>query len=695
MAKENKTIGRVPVSRHEYTDGATYYKDNIVTRYGSAFQCVVDSTATPPATIDDSGKVTLGKGWIFFADASAARNVDTRFEEINAALEETTSEVNKMINDWEEKVADLTIAKKSKIGGILPTGGRGGSSNYTNYHIDNDGYSKISAFVGGTSNDNFLAIAFYGKDWVIDDDLAASSFISGIAFNGRKEQTTYEAVVPDGCVQIVVSCRTELFDKPTASLYKRREAIIPMLQEDVDSLKGNCIAERTSNFISVQPTFGGKRQLLADFGEDRTFDKIVVSFDSKELKLINTSQGLFELANNDGSFAKYVVSNNFYSVVGEKHMTTDVANGRYYCVLSNMTFRYLYMNYSDIRVMSGTIGEVMLESGDKPSLVFKAYKTGIDYMARNEIAVLQEAEKKYPDYWEGAVLNAIETVRSKQVDVASGDSFFFITDQHWTSNAQNSSKLIDFLSRKLQIPLIINGGDIIASHNTSLTGAFNEIRAYYDSFTHDGYTMMFSTIGNHDLNNNNNSDKTTHLSIRNLYNLMMKDEERWTDTNGSPYGVYHDNISQKIRYIQFYYNGDSGYIDEVATWLKTTMKATPDGYTVILTSHAYWNGEAVDDNGTAYANIVLSAMDEMTASVAMWIVGHNHNDRNVTLTSPKGKSLLIVSSVCDAYGQKPNGFTMTLGTDNEQAFDIVTIDTLAKKIYMTRVGAGSNRVFSY
>lgn len=75
MAKENKTIGRVPVSRHEYTDGATYYKDNIVTRYGSAFQCVVESTTTPPATIDASGKVTLGEGWIFFADASGVAEV--------------------------------------------------------------------------------------------------------------------------------------------------------------------------------------------------------------------------------------------------------------------------------------------------------------------------------------------------------------------------------------------------------------------------------------------------------------------------------------------------------------------------------------------------------------------------------------------------------------------------------------------
>ena len=85
MAKENKTIGRVPVSRHEYTDGATYYKDNIVTRYGSAFQCVVEATTTPPATIDASGKVTLGEGWIFFADATASKNAETDIENLKSS----------------------------------------------------------------------------------------------------------------------------------------------------------------------------------------------------------------------------------------------------------------------------------------------------------------------------------------------------------------------------------------------------------------------------------------------------------------------------------------------------------------------------------------------------------------------------------------------------------------------------------
>lgn len=70
MAKVKKTIGRVPTARFEYTDGETYYSGNIVTRYGSAFQCNVGSTTTPPATIDASGRVVIGEGWIFFADAT-------------------------------------------------------------------------------------------------------------------------------------------------------------------------------------------------------------------------------------------------------------------------------------------------------------------------------------------------------------------------------------------------------------------------------------------------------------------------------------------------------------------------------------------------------------------------------------------------------------------------------------------------
>ena len=74
MAKVKVDIGRVPQSRGEYVEGKAYKKDNIVTRYGSSFQCVAESTTTPPATIDSAGHITLGDGWIFFADASGVQD---------------------------------------------------------------------------------------------------------------------------------------------------------------------------------------------------------------------------------------------------------------------------------------------------------------------------------------------------------------------------------------------------------------------------------------------------------------------------------------------------------------------------------------------------------------------------------------------------------------------------------------------
>lgn len=87
-----KLKGSLPVSRQEYEEGTTYYRNNIVTRYGSAFQCVVESTTTPPATIDASGKVTLGEGWIFFADTSAISDaVADHTEKINRLSESVDS----------------------------------------------------------------------------------------------------------------------------------------------------------------------------------------------------------------------------------------------------------------------------------------------------------------------------------------------------------------------------------------------------------------------------------------------------------------------------------------------------------------------------------------------------------------------------------------------------------------------------
>lgn len=127
MAKVKKTIGRVPTARFEYIDGETYYSGNIVTRFGSSFQCTAESTTTPPATLDASGKVMLGEGWIFFADASGVEDVKNGVAALERDLGQyaelpsvamTAEKKGKYINADGEFVddADFNIAA---IGGVV------------------------------------------------------------------------------------------------------------------------------------------------------------------------------------------------------------------------------------------------------------------------------------------------------------------------------------------------------------------------------------------------------------------------------------------------------------------------------------------------------------------------------------------------------------------------------------------------
>ena len=71
--------------------------------------------------------------------------------------------------------------------------------------------------------------------------------------------------------------------------------------------------------------------------------------------------------------------------------------------------------------------------------------------------------------------------------------------------------------------------------------------------------------------------------------------------------------------------------------------------------------------------------------------GHNHVDGCIRTDG----GLNVISTTCDAYGAPEGGVVRAKGTITEQAFDVVNIDYENKKIYMTRIGAGEDRVFSY
>lgn len=467
----------------------------------------------------------------------------------------------------------------------------------------------------------------------------------------------------------------------------------------------------TYNIIEKQPVKSEEETVVLDLGADTTFtDGITISFDA-----LNATQpanaggaGLVKLKKSDDSIT-YCLINQLTDYNGKAWNLNGANTGRFTFSKNNtlkqsIVFRYVIVVYKSTTITSGTLSNFMITSRTELR-PYVPNASAIDYVARAKLDNIATPET-LPDYW----IDAINTAKSKIIEnellCDKCASLFFVTDTHWASDVQKSTEIIKRLAKEVNTDFVINGGDVIANKNTTKLGAADEIVNYISTFSNSNIKLM-STIGNHDTNKVANSDTTTYLSYENLYNLIMRNQEWWMDTKNTILCNYYDNNSQKIRYIQFYYTVDSGYIAEVADALSNAMYSTPKGWNVVLISHAYWNGSTPESSAGTYANLILSIMDDdspsdesnktyFSGNVALWICGHTHADRDTILTSNGGKKLLIVSTSTDSIAQQITDTpSMARGTATEQCIDYIQIDTSNKAVYYTRLGAGSDRTFSY
>lgn len=435
------------------------------------------------------------------------------------------------------------------------------------------------------------------------------------------------------------------------------------LKFNYDWVVGGWWANGTSNPPNYSATAGTAEQRIAS--------KSYITFD-KDVTIITDDNGAYRFGD------IYTDDDVTYKEEGwASYPRTFKANRKYWITLS-----YVTENKPDI-------------TDAYASDLFKGIHIEAD---GNIVDVRNKVSKLYPtvpSYWQTPIDNIIDAVNANAISMAThGDTFVFITDQHWKGNEQISSRLIDYISERVDLSLVVNGGDIIESNNGTKIGAVNEIVDYYKSFKKPH--RIFSTIGNHDINTVANSDTSTYLTEDELYPLMIKREEKFTDTKGTPLVTVFDNESQKIRYIQYCYYGQTVNQDTV-DMLREAIIEKGAGWTLVIITHAYWLDSSTAE--TDYTSAILNAMDETDAVVACLLVGHVHDDKTAELTSSGGKSLRIISTSTDSWRQMRSAsyvpYTMTPGTTTEQCFDIVQIDTSAKTIKLTRVGVGSDRSYSY
>lgn len=322
---------------------------------------------------------------------------------------------------------------------------------------------------------------------------------------------------------------------------------------------------------------------------------------------------------------------------------------------------------------------------------------------------ISKLKQDIPFYYEKHLTDKITEVRAKETfSGVNGDEFIFITDYHMERNANNSPSLIDKIIHQTGAKKIVFGGDAYDASSTPDL-ALNKIADFYSMF-YENADKILSCVGNHEYNNPASNKPEQQIPNGQVYaSIVNRNDLIRHSRHTCNYTIL--NRSNETMYIFIGCEYSSSVTNESIKYVLETIKNN-NGYDIIVFSHTGLDNGG--DNGNV-ANIIdgfkriTDGIDKFnqksnyifdgitydysgcTGEVICVFSGHNHVDGCIRTDG----GLNVISTTCDAYRAPEGGVERTKGTITEQAFDVVNIDYENKKIYMTRIGAGEDRVFSY
>lgn len=372
------------------------------------------------------------------------------------------------------------------------------------------------------------------------------------------------------------------------------------------------------------------------------------------------------------------------AVFNASHQMTHSVTGTGYA--NYLTGEYTFTDDDVYFYVSGALGRITnysVEYGNVPAIIGKLSES---------VEEIKTVYPVLPSYWSEYLNEKYPVLWQKDALIgAGGDSFVFVTDVHYGRNTKKSPMLIQNIVKNTAVKTVFNGGDTLDEGDT-VALAIEKLSAWQGMM--DGM-RVFNIVGNHDNNNYNSQNPTGVLTMGQFYGIMVKPSEQWIDTNGKIYYCV-DNPSQKIRYICLAIEAFANVSDgsEQKTWLESKLTELSSDWSIVILQHRIW-GSTTDDIADKAKEVIRTVnyvWNNINADFIGIIAGHTHLDYSTT--EPVNGYLLIACN-CDTLSGNNSGYTRTAGTTSEQSFDVFHIDKANKHLYATRIGAGTDRDWSY
>ncbi len=316
-----------------------------------------------------------------------------------------------------------------------------------------------------------------------------------------------------------------------------------------------------------------------------------------------------------------------------------------------------------------------------------------------------------PSFWQSAVDETIAKIKVLQIG-KNCVTFPFFSDNHQRNGY--AGILISYIMKECGIPYCFFGGDTISSSHLNESEMIAQDKAFDSSMSYIPEGRFCRAVGNHDGYWNDNGNKGYYTRAQ-VYELFLRAEGVSQNKHFGEDGTYYyvDDMASKVRFVVLNTNskiitaGSESIDSTQLSWLQNTALSFDErGWGVVIISHCPISNHY--HANVTNAQEVISSVNSSGADIIGWFSGHIHRDRMYGYLAQNGTdnfegddysalgfTEVIITSDNTSIAYEDDTKHETANDDLSHAIDFVTINKDSRKVNITRLGIGNDRVYYY